>query len=115
MFSGRVMDGLGGANVDVTNGEYEDEPFGFVPFPGTLNLEVKPGVVADLGEPDWVKQLHDDELWFWFASLVDGERVVIVWPARGPLEDARVVELFAENGLRDVYGFGNGDTVTVLR
>jgi len=115
IFSGTVTDGVGGASRDVRRGEYADDPFDFAPFPGTLNLAVEPNVVADLGKPDWVKYFNDEELWFWFGSLDDGERVLVMWPARCAVADARFVELFAENGLREKYGLQNGDMVTVRR
>jgi CTP-dependent riboflavin kinase len=115
MFVGTVQDGVGGASVDVGNGEYADDPFGFVPFAGTLNLEVEAGVVAELGAPDWVKDLNGEVLWFWFGSIVDGERVLVMWPKRCPLDEARFVELFAANPLRKKYGLRNGDKVAVER
>ena len=115
MFSGVVSDGVGGASRDVTSGEYANDPFGFLPFPGTLNLEVESNVVEDLGKPDWTKYFNGEELWFWFASLDDGERVLVMWPARCAVADARFVELFSEHGMREKYGLKNGDTVTVLR
>jgi CTP-dependent riboflavin kinase len=115
MFSGVVSDGVGGASRDVTSGEYANDPFDFLPFPGTLNLEVESKVVADLGEPDWVKYFNGEELWFWFAHIEDDERVLVMWAKRCAIEDARFVELFAENGLREKYGLNNGDRVAVVR
>jgi len=97
--------------------------------PGSLNLNVTPGVVDALGEriPLWVEDGKDvvypdacrhipliREAYWYYSATVSGSgksRDVLVRRAKNPLPGR--VELFAPIKLRDYFGLAAGDKLQV--
>lgn len=119
---GVVQSGFGAAQRDVRNGVYSADLLGWEPFPGSLNLRIEQGALAECGDPDLIIPGPECPLWLWEAVLRvrRGKRrrrdvcVFLMHPHRWPpVSTAELVEVFAPIGLRSTFGLHDGDEVEV--
>lgn len=112
--TGTVVDGRGFASGDMRRTQFDPDPLGYQPVPGTLNLQVPAGTVARLGEPPIRVQFARLDWWVWPARVgtVDCHLMHPNLQPHGP-EQAVKVELIAPVRLRDALQVVNGDSVEV--
>ncbi|MFB6209314.1 MAG: DUF120 domain-containing protein [Candidatus Nanohaloarchaea archaeon] len=122
MFSGEVVSGEGSASEFLSLEPYArfiERKLGFRPFPGTLNLEVKPEEFREFrrNSSDWKmeskeykgRKLGGIEV---FPVGVQQTQAGILEAEKSRYSDS-IIEVVAEQKLRDELGLSDGDTVEI--
>lgn len=110
--SGTVRDGVGGATRDTRRGIYPQHMLGFLPYAGSLNLDVEPEVLAGLlaTRYDFAVTYAGTLRPMWHAFTPDQQPCMVQWHEKMP---EGVAEVFAPAHLRSTFSLSNGDTFTV--
>lgn len=105
---GTVRDGVGGASRDTRHGIYPQHMLGFLPYAGSLNLDVEPDDFAVLLGTGYDFAVHyaGTDRPMWHAFTVDMQPCMVQWHEKMP---EGVAEIFAPVHLRSNFGLSNGD------
>ena len=110
MIQGKIVSGLGEGAYFVKM--YEKlflDNLGFVPFHGTLNLEVKK--IPELKNPIRITPSGDFKPVLCYMAKINGTRAAVIRPV-ATRHPENIVEIIAPICIKDFYGLKDGDNFT---